>query len=357
MLDHLIDAPLRLAIIGGSNSIIKTGYTAHLPDFLARLGLKTEITNLAIGANTCIRGLMTALDLRQQFDIVLCEYFVNDFTFARRHGVGPWFATFEAMLRVVRRANPTAIICVPLIGRRDERFWGTQDIMREQLLRLAEIYGAIVTDIDGELRRFPGSSLSGYYKDGGHYKAGITSSHAAALIATDLAFHLFRHRSTHTIDLPAVSDFDLEHATVHDIHSFYAGERASFNNSRYRLSPLKLVEGNSVSIPLAGAPLAIGYVSTPDACDLVCQKASGEQLRIHTIHKEVGSGRFPFLVRTMNLMIGDWLDQESCGSVILRALRHDSDPELSCFDEYNMLPNKTVGSHSVYVTSILQIVV
>lgn len=116
---------MKLLVIGGSNSLMKRGYVEELDRLVQAENVHgiTQIDNVSVGANGCIRGLESAkLSKIKNYDVVVIEYFINDFQIISRDGVGFWLSSYEGLIRYILSENPAIIIAPLLLGRRDEIF-------------------------------------------------------------------------------------------------------------------------------------------------------------------------------------------------------------------------------------------
>lgn len=348
--------PLKVFIIGGSNSVIITGYAPHLSHYLGRFGFSVEITNAAVGNTTSLRGLMAASTAPGDFDVCICEYLVNDLPFVKQAGMKTWRSTYESLLSTLRRKNPNALICLPLIGRLREEAWEVQDSMRAEVKKLAKAYGAIITDMDSEFKAIANRQIREFYADDAHYKQGLPSRFTAAMIAGDIAHAIRRGGYQNRAPAQRLSEFSLEPVAVVDLpeRQDLAPRVTAFENSRYNLQAVKLAAGEEYRLPITGRALAVGYISALDSADLIITKPSGEQIRIHTLHKRIHEGEYPFLIRTVSLLHGDWASEANCGAITFQAARRDEGAKVRSMAEYNMIANDSLAPQHVYLSTVMQ---
>lgn len=109
---------LKLCVIGGSNSLMSSGYTPPLVALLERnTGRRVELRNLAIGGTTCQFGLWHTVTKKSHIgaDIIIVEYALNDAILARFAINQQWAKAYEGLLARLRKDNPTAQILSPLL--------------------------------------------------------------------------------------------------------------------------------------------------------------------------------------------------------------------------------------------------
>jgi len=146
---------MNILIVGGSNSVMKHGYSDQLadlldrPDMITLTGSKAQITNLSVGANSAMRGLETlkGADL-DGIDLLILEYFINDLPVFSRDGAEFWLACYEGMIRYALSMNPRLRIMPLMLGRRDKQFYAIQNGMRDGMTGLAEKYDLKRVDFD-----------------------------------------------------------------------------------------------------------------------------------------------------------------------------------------------------------------
>jgi hypothetical protein len=109
---------MNILILGGSNSLLKDGYVAHLERALAARGGVT-VRQLSVGATTSLAAVGRLFDTAGgmgRVDVILYEYSINDAGhFAwRREGVGSWLLCLQLLLKAAAQLYPDAVF-VPLV--------------------------------------------------------------------------------------------------------------------------------------------------------------------------------------------------------------------------------------------------
>lgn len=159
---------MRIAIIGGSNSQIKMGYSHHVKALLP----DESIINLAIGAAPSHMGLFRLLNLpnSNKLDIVIWEYALNDINHIKFKGYDEddLLAYVEHSLKFCARRGIAAlpVVMTPLP---EERVQFSS--YRAKLHFLFSHYGVSCLDVSHVLRYEFGVRFLGkdYFKDANHY--------------------------------------------------------------------------------------------------------------------------------------------------------------------------------------------
>jgi hypothetical protein len=112
---------LRIAIVGGSNSVIRGGYSKYLEELLAlRCEEPVCMEYFSLGGVTSLYGAIQNLrfNIPANHDVILFEYCVND-----RNALQQGFYSLEFMgkavegfVRLTRRINPSCIIIFLVFG-------------------------------------------------------------------------------------------------------------------------------------------------------------------------------------------------------------------------------------------------
>lgn len=99
-------------VIGGSNTVMRSGYLASFSECLRAAGVDLKITaNLAIGTTTIQTGLMKLVEsseLLASAEVLLIEYTLNDTTVYSKSlpGFQRWLRYMEGVIRLAKVINP-----------------------------------------------------------------------------------------------------------------------------------------------------------------------------------------------------------------------------------------------------------
>jgi hypothetical protein len=348
---------LNIAILGGSNSLIRGGYTALLPEVLKHSGVDCQVLNLAVGANTCLRGLSTALqnDL-SVCDVIVVEYFINDYSFYAHCGSEAWMAAYEGLIRHLLAKYPKTLIVPLILGRRDPGCQKVQQAMRADLLRLLDNYGIRAADFDQLLRgQFADwKQFRLLYSDGGHFRKPYPTNYLAAFLSTHIlaALRVARRARVRKKLPPPVSASPLEQARMlnlahHPENTFPVQE---FKNSKFTATAVAVPVGSQIEMTMTDRPLLLEFVSAPQSCDLIFEKGGMIQ-RFRTLHKRVDSSEFGFLLLSAVLLRNDWQAPPGDCRIVIKAVPSDDD-RTGFVPQYNLIPNTRQNEQFVYLTGL-----
>ena len=124
-----LDKPLKVAVIGGSNSVMRDGYTKYLQEYLTNETNDTlELSYFALGAVTSLFGAIQNCrhNISENHDVILFEYCVNDReAFSNGNHTTPRMAgmTLEGFIRQSKSVNPKCIIIIVIFGTNLPRFY------------------------------------------------------------------------------------------------------------------------------------------------------------------------------------------------------------------------------------------
>src|SRR5262245_57074961 len=112
---------INVLFLGGSNTMMKSGYSGETVKALSEYFELGRVDNLAIGGSAVGMGLYTSLGLKSPdaYDVIFLAYSISDYSFVKmRSRIGAWRWAFENLLLELRHSNPDARIYPLLFGRR-----------------------------------------------------------------------------------------------------------------------------------------------------------------------------------------------------------------------------------------------
>ena len=132
---------LKISIAGGSNSVMRRGYTKYLKEYLSNAtGKKAAIDYYSLGGVPSIHGVMQQdrYDFASQSDMIFFEYRGNDrySIDADQYSLDLSLKSVEGFIRKVQKSNPQCIIVMILFGTNLEKFYS-------QPCPVAELYESI----------------------------------------------------------------------------------------------------------------------------------------------------------------------------------------------------------------------
>ncbi|MDI7862104.1 hypothetical protein MRS76_09055 [Rhizobiaceae bacterium n13] len=247
----------RIAILGGSNSLLKSGWVDCLT---ARYAEGVDVQNLSIGASTSAMGIfryLSALD-RSDDRILVWEYSLNEENYFRR-GQSLQSILFHAewILHLCAREK-RKLLAVLLYNRREEEK-GILSAYRDALRTLFERYSIEVVDAQELLYAIAGTDkpdLDFWYKESAHYS--VETSFMPIL--AEAVFH-----GLAVARCPAVAATDHERFDGRDLALCYpSGDKGvPFRNRILTCTRYPIID--DVIIPAQGKLLACILVTSNNA--------------------------------------------------------------------------------------------
>lgn len=266
--------PLRIGLIGGSNSVRRPGYFSAFLDILQRKhGVEVgAVTDIAIGASTSFIGLIELLssNLHEKVDLLLFEYTLND---DAAIGVVPerldqWGRCYEGILRKCLGENPDLIFCTVVLGARRGRWRHGKDLVAAGSRFIAGRYAAPVIDINHWLlTEHAGALDEGFYDDDYHFARPESTDLVGKFVAAKVAKLLKAERPTAKPLPPPLYKDDLSTARyLVDIGKLSVTgplQRQRYRNSRYDRQATMLDSGTELRFTLSGIIVALNFISEP----------------------------------------------------------------------------------------------
>ena len=334
---------INILIIGGSNSRLKNGYTKTLLEKFQAAEISCQINNISLGANTCLLGLISLLDIKDaiDYDLVMIEYSVNDYSMMLQGDILLWRASYEGLIRCVFKKYARAKICCVLLGRSDAKpvLWESQ-ISETKLI--AKHYGnVIIADVQANISRQIGQdNLYAdplHYSDSGQVAAG---NYTASRIFEEIG-------KTNSILPPPIYSYALDSVGILNFSDFAGGKFHEFSNSIIQIKALELTLGKDVEFTVPGEIICIMFLSVPGAGSfrVSCGKQSAV---VHTLHDGVESGKFLFLPLTA---YSRWFQNKEISNKIKFEVIHYYSGEAD-WPNFHVNPSKSEAP-VVYLSKIL----
>jgi hypothetical protein len=170
-------ASLKISIVGGSNSVMREGYSKYLNNYLHQAtSQETSIKYYSLGGVSNIFGLIQQdrYNIARNSDIIFFEYCVND-----RHAIEVDCyslelagKSLEGFIRKCQKANPFCLIVLIIFGVNKEDYYQTTCALSELYQSIGEHYRLPVINLTNLLNEQKGQgfvkSLYGD-KDVAHY--------------------------------------------------------------------------------------------------------------------------------------------------------------------------------------------
>lgn len=305
--------PRNLLFLGGSNTMMSPGYANAAVDCLTgRFGALRRVTNLAVGANTIIHGLMRAkatADLAD-YDLVVVEYGVNDIRLASDEAMPTWRAGAEGLIRFLLENRPDRRIVFVQFNRRAMKPYHFRPgrELRELVARYGRTHRVSMLDLDGLFRDVlfhNPAQFATLYADDAHFRRPTISALVGALVADELAKPPPPYVAG-PLPKPA-HPWHFAQAKLIDFVHDRATTAPLFQNSRFALSALRVPVGGNTRLDLPGALIGLELVSTPAAATLRATEGGDPPVAMHTRHKTTGA-RYPFLLQCAPMAWKQWDD-------------------------------------------------
>jgi hypothetical protein len=281
---------MNLLIIGGSNSVKKLGYTKFLFEELIRHTSIDKVSNISLGANTCLMGLISLIELSDEYiyDVIVIEYSVNDYAMTARGDSLIWSAAFEGLIRNTCCRWPKAIICYVMLGRSnvEKPLWENQ--LQETRNIVAHYPQVVLSDVQAYLPELvPSDRL---YEDPRHI-----SQEASEIAGSFVANLILSKKCLNKRKLPSpLSDSVFDKMGVIDFSDFENSRNRMFSNSLITLNTMEISIGEYFEFSLPGPLISLVFVSTQGVGSLLIESEEQSAV-IHTLHGGVRDGKHPFL--------------------------------------------------------------
>lgn len=305
--------PKKLLFLGGSNTMMAPGYAdAAVASLTARYGALDRVTNLAVGANTIIHGLMVAkatTDL-SDYDLVVVEYGVNDIRLSADDAMSTWRAGAEGLIRHLLADRPDRRVLFVQFNRRAMKPYHFRPgrELRDLVAHYRRTHDVAMLDLDSLLRRTlfkDETAFAALYADDAHFRRPTISAFVGALVAAEVAAAPAPRAPAQLPD--PVHPWHFQHAALIDLVPDRATAQPLFRNSRFALPARKVPVGEELRLDLPGALIGLEFVSTPAAATLRATEGAAAPVAMHSRHATAGA-RYPFLLQSTPMSWKQWDD-------------------------------------------------
>jgi hypothetical protein len=184
---------LRIAIVGGSNSVMRMGYVNHLNRLIGKATDRlTQLNYYSLGGTHSVYGLIQAdrQAIAINNDVIFFEYSVNDRYAIEQGSYSLDLAgkVLEGFIRKVRDSNPNCLIVI-LLFRHLDHFYDDHCQLDDLFGAIAQKYNLPVVDVTASLRQSPDlSQVKALYEesDPSHYSRPQGVETVAQIIADQL---------------------------------------------------------------------------------------------------------------------------------------------------------------------------
>lgn len=261
---------LKVAIIGGSNSFMRNGYTKYLQEYIVEeTGENVELSNFSLGGVTSLCGVIQNCrhNIAKNHDIIFYEYCVND----RSAVIDGQYSTrkagmaLEGFIRQAKSMNPFCVIIILIFGTNLPRYYNNCcqiSAMYESVARRYDIPVINITEILLATKGF--KFIKSLYKkdDPAHYARPQGTKIIGKLIAEQIVANnwlipkfqqinkYYRMYTGHLQNLQFISNFDSQ---LHQNNI----EKSTFKNSLFEEEIYTIKADASLNFQFKGRLLGI----------------------------------------------------------------------------------------------------
>lgn len=351
--------PWNILFLGGSNTVIRRGYVRSMVAYLEhRYGPPGRVTNLAVGGNSIVHGLMCAKmtpDLAD-YNHVVVEYGVNDVKFARPDKIDTWRGAAEGLLRVLLAAREDVHVIVPQFTRRDMKphMFATANGMENLADHYATSHNVTLVDIDRLLRNVLLKNRADFpplYIDGGHLRRPDVTALVGGLIGAEAAAAPRRPGGA----LPGpLHPWHFAKADILDLVGDPDCANRRFKNSIFDIRTRHIALGERVTLDLPGALAGLEIVSCSEGAALRISEEGADPYVLYSRHTGGDELRFPFLLRCVADTKKPWREAaRGPRRVILEALAKAAPGEER--KTTGMAPVRRGNVEGAYITRLLYV--
>lgn len=288
---------MKIAIIGGSNTVMRPGYASQLIGSGQRLGLEIEVAaNFAVGNTTSAAGLMQlkASQCLELCDVLLIEYALNDSSAfgETRLQIERWARMYESIIRYAFAVNPKIKILSAIFVQKNGAHRAALPSLHAGIYYLTEWYQIDKVDINVELMRRFGRNIydvAGIYADAAHYSRPIITQ----LISEIIAYKLLNLTERFDAIPPAVDPRHFAEAVLVDVVAHAPSAEKKYNNSRFSLNAIDLASAD-LRFKLDGQIVAAQFVCVPNISRMYI-RSSSTWYEVPTMRVGIRDGRYSFL--------------------------------------------------------------
>lgn len=170
-------ASLKISVVGGSNSVMREGYTKYLNNYLRQITCqKTLIKYYSLGGVPNIFGVIqeARYNIALDSDIIFFEYCINDRHAIELDSYSLELAgrSLEGFIRKCQRSNPFCLIVLVIFGVNQEKYYQQSCVLSQLYELIGKHYYSPVVNLTNLLSEQKGKDFikSLYsHKDDAHY--------------------------------------------------------------------------------------------------------------------------------------------------------------------------------------------
>lgn len=276
---------LNIAVVGGSNSLIRDGYLACFQHELeAEHGVRVAtLTNLSLGGSSSFFGLaqLCRTGVHRDVHILIVEYALNDSAgFSRKPALyDHWARAYEGILRKALTENPELMVVSLILGQQSGAHRRRICPYSAGIHFMSARYGAHVIDLNEILAREQPDAFDddALYADVSHYSRPYGVAVVGSIVAREMARALQSHGGA-KLPRPIYAQ-NYSHARyLADLSPFLQGPRGEtvYQNRAFDLRAAELLPTAALSFRLSGRVLSISFVSHPASASLKVRVGDAE---------------------------------------------------------------------------------
>lgn len=282
------NSPLRISIIGGSNSLMRNGYTKYLSENLSQATERpVKLSYFALGGVTNLFGAIQNIrnNAPQKSDIILFEYCVNDRKAINqgKYSIKLAGRALEGFIRRTKTINPNCRIIILIFGTNSSDYYDNCCQVSALYEAIAKRYEIPVINISEILLKTQGIKfIKSLYepKDNAHYSREKGVQIVSQIITQEIINRNLLSQPIRKLEdcyrLYANNLQYLKFTRKFDPQSLYGDyERSVFKNSLFDESIYTLKQGSTLKLNLQGQLL--GLIIKSDWYDGFFQVKFGEQ--------------------------------------------------------------------------------
>lgn len=330
---------------------MRNGISTIIPSVLVSSGANLgQVYNVSVGATGSLFGLENLVLFGQKkIDLVFVEYGINDLPIFSNDKT-LWEEGYRSLFTEIIKKYPEAHIVNILLGRQAEKFWGRQEIMHQKMSAIAAQAGALVVDINDDLKKIGThyGSVDLFYRDSSHYVSPVVTRYISELIVSRYFLNKsFGYFDKFKNDKPLTKNFLKAYRVP--------GAVGLYENSLFRRETSVLDVDASISIEVQGTPVAISFISEKKSCSLLIE-FDGFKKIINTRRREADEEKFDFLLKQIPLYKAFDPKNHNSQKKIIKITAVDSESE--CWNDkfvqntFGMVPAVRNSGNKVFIGNI-----
>jgi hypothetical protein len=289
---------LNISIVGGSNSVIRNGYTKYLNEYIGQLTKRqTSLKYYTLGGVTNIHGLLESAryNIAANSDIIFYEYGINDRYSIEidKYSLDLAGKALEGFIRNAKTLNPNCIVVIVIFGVNLDSYYNNHCHLSELYESIGNHYKLPVINIKTLLEQEKGANfIRSLYQEKDH--AHYTRPYGVKIVAETIVkylenlgiiefFKLDRKKIEESLNIAQITPIYADHferlAFFDQLQNnkFFSGKPkvSVYQNSVFKETNYTIYPGMSFNFLLKGKLMAIFIKS--DLCDGFIEINFGEQ--------------------------------------------------------------------------------